>query len=193
MRLLIFLLAILIPACASSSLAFHMMYSAYKLSKQVDNVQTWCTLFPICNQSIVPCLVLQSLRFVRHPPVLLYAFTYFPPLGFHFSIFVWCIFVLQISIKVSFPQMSKPRFSFLSFLILIDWSSCAWSQTRHEGFSIFVVACGIFSCSMWDLVPSPGMKLWPSALGAWSLSHWATGEVPDFPFLNSYYVHSTLL
>ena len=34
LRLLIFFLAILIPVCASSSLAFHMMYSAYKLNKQ---------------------------------------------------------------------------------------------------------------------------------------------------------------
>ena len=38
LRLLIFLPAILIPACASSSLAFHMMYSAYKLDKQGDNI-----------------------------------------------------------------------------------------------------------------------------------------------------------
>ena len=30
---------ILILACASSSPAFHMMYSAYKLSKQGDNIQ----------------------------------------------------------------------------------------------------------------------------------------------------------
>ena len=37
--LLIFLPAILIPACATSSLAFHMMYSAYKLNKQGDNIQ----------------------------------------------------------------------------------------------------------------------------------------------------------
>ena len=35
LRLLIFLLAILIPVCASSSLAFCMMYSAYKLNKMV--------------------------------------------------------------------------------------------------------------------------------------------------------------
>ena len=35
LRLLIFLLAILIPACASSSLAFHMMFSAYKLISRV--------------------------------------------------------------------------------------------------------------------------------------------------------------
>ena len=33
LRLLIFLLVILIPACASSSPGFHMMYSAYKLNK----------------------------------------------------------------------------------------------------------------------------------------------------------------
>ena len=39
LRLLIFLPEILIPACASSSLAFHMMYSACKLNKQGDNIQ----------------------------------------------------------------------------------------------------------------------------------------------------------
>ena len=57
-RLLLFLLAILIPACASSSPAFHMMYSAYKLNKRGDNIQPWCTPFPIWNQSVVPCPVL---------------------------------------------------------------------------------------------------------------------------------------
>ena len=39
LRLLILLPAILIPACDSSSPAFHMMYSAYKLNKQGDNIQ----------------------------------------------------------------------------------------------------------------------------------------------------------
>ena len=34
-----FFLEILIPACASSSLGFRMMYSAYKLNKQGDNIQ----------------------------------------------------------------------------------------------------------------------------------------------------------
>ena len=58
LRLLIFLLAILIPACASSSPAFLMMYSAYKLNKQGDNIQPWCTPFPIWNQSVVPCPIL---------------------------------------------------------------------------------------------------------------------------------------
>ena len=34
---LTFFLAVLIPACESSSLAFRIMYSAYKLNKQGDN------------------------------------------------------------------------------------------------------------------------------------------------------------
>ena len=37
LRLLIFLPANLIPVCASSSPAFHMMYSVYKLKKQGDS------------------------------------------------------------------------------------------------------------------------------------------------------------
>ena len=58
LRLLIFLLAILIPACDSSSPTFHIMYSAYKLNKQGDNIQPWCTPFPNWNQSVVPCPIL---------------------------------------------------------------------------------------------------------------------------------------
>ena len=58
LRLLIFLPAILIPTCASSSPTFHMMYSAYRTS------------FPIWNQSVVPCPVLtvacwSAYRFLR--------------------------------------------------------------------------------------------------------------------------------
>ena len=58
LRLLMFLPAILIPACASSSPAFLMMYSKQKLNKQGDNIQPWGTPFPIWNQSVVPCPVL---------------------------------------------------------------------------------------------------------------------------------------
>ena len=43
---------------SSSSPAFLMMYSAYKLNKQGDNIQPCCTPFPIWNQSVVPFLVL---------------------------------------------------------------------------------------------------------------------------------------
>ena len=47
-----------------------MMYSAYKLNKQGDNIQPWHTPFPIWNQSVVPCPVLTvaswpAYRFLR--------------------------------------------------------------------------------------------------------------------------------
>ena len=50
--------AILTPAWALSSPAFRMMYSAYKLNKQDDNIQPWRTPFPIRNQLVLPCQVL---------------------------------------------------------------------------------------------------------------------------------------
>ena len=46
LRLLIFLPAMLTPVCASSSPAFQMMDSAYKLNKHGDNIQPWRTSFP---------------------------------------------------------------------------------------------------------------------------------------------------
>ena len=58
LRLLIFLPAILIPACALSSPEFHMMYSACKLNKNGDNIQPSPTPFPIWNRSVDPCPVL---------------------------------------------------------------------------------------------------------------------------------------
>ena len=58
LRLLIFLREILIPTCYSSSPVLCMMFSAFKLNKQHNNIQPWRTPFPIWIQSIVPCPVL---------------------------------------------------------------------------------------------------------------------------------------
>ena len=66
LRLLIFLLAILILASTSSSPAFLMMYSAYRLNKQGDNIQPRCTHFPIWSQSVVPCSVLTVASWPAH-------------------------------------------------------------------------------------------------------------------------------
>ena len=67
---MIFLPASLISACTLSSLAFPMMYSAYKLNNQGDNIQPWRTPFPIWNQLVFPCPVLTvgswpAYRFLR--------------------------------------------------------------------------------------------------------------------------------
>ena len=63
-----FLPAIFTPARDSSSLAFHMMYSAYKLNKQGDNIQLWYS--PVSISRCFPCLVLTvtscpAYRFLR--------------------------------------------------------------------------------------------------------------------------------
>ena len=60
LKLLIFLPTILIPACASCSSAFYMMYPTNKLNKQGDNTQAWCTPLLICNHSIIPCPLLTA-------------------------------------------------------------------------------------------------------------------------------------
>ena len=70
LRLFLFFPAILIPPSASSSLAFCVMYSAYKLIKQGDSTEPWRTPYSIWNQSIVQCPVLTvaswpAYRFLR--------------------------------------------------------------------------------------------------------------------------------
>ena len=55
LRLLIFLPVILIPAFDSSSLAFCMMFSAYKLNKQGDNIHPWSILSQFRTMSSSNC------------------------------------------------------------------------------------------------------------------------------------------
>ena len=72
LRLLIFPLAILIPACASSSPASLLMYSAYKLYRQGDNIQSWWQytiltysfpyLEPVCSISCSNCCFLTCIQ-----------------------------------------------------------------------------------------------------------------------------------
>ena len=52
------LLTIWILVSDSSRLAFHMMYSVYKLNKEGENTLPYHTPFLILNQSVVPCLIL---------------------------------------------------------------------------------------------------------------------------------------
>ena len=86
---------------------------------------------------------------------------------------------------------------FLKFIYLFIWLLCVLVAARGifvEGS--LVEACGIFSCGMrtlscsvWDLVPWPGIEPGPPALGAWSLSHWTTSEVPIYYFFFPFHYH----
>ena len=67
MRLLLFLLAILILPCDSSSPVFHMMYSACKLNKQGDSIQPWHIPFqfwtsPMFHVSVSDCCFLTCIQ-----------------------------------------------------------------------------------------------------------------------------------
>ena len=61
---LILLLAVLIPACESSSPAFHMMYSAYRLNKQGDNTQPFVLFFPNFEPVILTVASWPAYRFL---------------------------------------------------------------------------------------------------------------------------------
>ena len=119
MRLLIFLLAILIAACASSSPAFLMMYSSYKLNKQGDNIQPWCTPFLTWNQSVVPCPVLnaswRAYRFLRRQVRWSGI-----PISKNFPEFI------VIHTVKSFGIVNKAEIDVLLELLIFQWSSTCW-------------------------------------------------------------------
>ena len=58
------------------------------------------------------------------------------------------------------------------------------AEVTRAFLSIYFLAGPGLSCGLWDLVPGPGIKPRPPALGAQSLSHWTTQEVPDQGILN---------
>ena len=81
LRLLVFLPPILILSCNSSSLAFLMMCSAYRLSKQGDSRQPGVLLSPWNNQSVVPYRVLTVASWLSYRCLLPF------PLGKHKFVF----------------------------------------------------------------------------------------------------------
>ena len=116
-----YLLAIVISACASSSPAFRMMYSAYKLNKQNDNIQPWHTPFPIWNHSVVPCPILTvaswpAYRFLRR----LVRWS-----GFPISLRIFHGLSWSTQSKVKNSQWSRSR-CFSGILLLFLWSNGCW-------------------------------------------------------------------
>ena len=138
LRLLMCLLAILIPACVSSSPAFLMIYSAYKLNKLGDNIQPWCTSFPVWNQFFVPCPVLivaswPAFRFLRRQV----RWSGIPISWRIFHILLW-------STVKGFGVVNKADFFF--------WNSLAFSMIQRM-------------LAIWSLVPLPFLKpAWTSVL-----------------------------
>ena len=131
--LLIFLPSILIPVCSSCSPEFLMMYSAYKLNKQGDNIQPWCTAFQIWNQSIVPCPILTvaswpACRFLRRQVR-------------------WSGIPISLRIFHSFLWSTQKGFGIVNKaeVDVFLWNSLAFSMIQ-------------WMLAVWSLVPPPFLK-----------------------------------
>ena len=75
-------------------------------------------------------------------------------------------------------------FSFFFFLIWMSRVLVAAHRIFHLCCDVQSFHCSIrtLSCSMWDLVPRPGIEPRPPESGALSLSHWTIREVPKTVF-----------
>ena len=91
--------------------------------------------------------------------------------------------------KTFFATALQCTFFFFIYLAVSGLSCGTWDiRCRLRDpccgtWDLLVAACGIFSCGMGNLVPWPGVEPGPPALGAWSLSHWTTREVPRWYML----------
>ena len=105
---------------------------------------------------------------------------------------LWNVKILATCVLVHKLSTNSQAFGFLvslrppkSCLLLIFKNIFICTQDNQT-----IVAYEIFSCGMWDLVPQPRIKPRPTALEAWSPSHWTTREVQTSPFLQPLH-HST--
>ena len=96
------------------------MYSAYTLNKQCDNIQVWCTAFPILNQSIVPCLVLSVVSWPAYTFLRKQVRWYGIPISLRIFQFV------LIYIVKSFSIVNKAEVDVFLELLIFRWSSGCW-------------------------------------------------------------------
>ena len=149
LRLFIFLLAILIPVCVSSSPAFLMMYSAYKLNKQGDNIQPW-----------------------------LYSFSYLEPVCCSMSSSNWCFLTcIQISQEAGqviwYSHLSQNFPHFLVIHTVKSFGIVNKAEIFFSGTLAFFMIQRMLA--IWSLVPLPFLKpAWTSGSSqftyCWSLA-----------------------
>ena len=64
-----------------------------------------------------------------------------------------------------------------------------WVVPVHQPQASSIWLSQVLLVAFGYLVPWPGIEPWPSASGAWSLSHWTTREVPHLEY---FYVHTSV-
>ena len=119
LRLFIFLPEILIPACASSSPTFLMMYSTYKLNKQGDNIQPWHTPFPIWNHSVVSC---EFFVYFEYYPLLHYPLKNIFP---HWVGYIFGLLIVSYNVQIIFSLI-------WSHLFIFHFVAFAWGDRSKK-------------------------------------------------------------
>ena len=165
LRLLIFLPETLILACDSSSPAFHMMSSVYKLNKHSDNIQHCYTPFPILRE--------RERKSLSHVQLFAAPWTvaYQVPLSMGFSSGVGCHFLFPILNQSVIPCKIQTVASFEEYRPVI---SCNLPHLRFTwcfltaGFRLCMFGKSVsqFSCSV------VSDSLWPHGLQYFSQQSW---------------------
>ena len=78
--------------------------------------------------------------------------------------------IIQTTKITKHPPILTYRFCCFCFCN-IHLFSCAGSQSRHLGSSVFIAACGLLSCGMWDLAPWPGIMILALGVCSQPLEH----------------------
>ena len=158
--LLIFLPANLIPACVSPSPAFLMMYSAYKLNKQGDNIQPWHTPFPTWNQSVVPCPVptvasWPAYRFLKRQVRYSHLFQNFPQFIVIHTVKGFGIVnkaEIDVFLELSFSMIQ--RMLAIWSLVPLPFLKPAWTSGSSRFTHCWSLAWGILSITLLECVMS---------------------------------------
>ena len=93
-------------------------------------------------------------------------------------------FVIYLFIIIIFKHL------FYLFILAVPGLSCSTQDLCCSMRDLLVVACRLLSCGMHvGSVPLLGIEPKPPTLGAWSLTHWTTREVPPLGFGTSSWAH----
>ena len=116
------------------------MYLAYKLNKQSDSIQPWCTPLLIWNQSVVPCPVLTvaswpAYRFLKRK-------VRWSGIPISFSIFQ---FVVLHTVK-GFGMVNKAEVDVFLELLLFLWSDGCWQ------FDLWFLCLSKSSLNIWKFI-----------------------------------------
>ena len=91
-------------------------------------------------------------------------------------------FVVDFSSLLIF-SIFLPLFVHLLYILFLKFYLFIWlHRVLVIAFEVFNWSTWTLSCSMWDVVPWPGIEPRPPALGVQSLSRWTTRKVLYFLF-----------